>query len=97
MPVVLTVLTNVGTLAMLWVGGQIILHGLHELGVHAPEEAAKSLQYAVESVTGGLSGVFGWLTFALASAIAGMALGSVIAGIVHWVQSMRGKKPVPVH
>mgnify|MGYP001450526100 CR=1 FL=1 len=97
MPVVLSVLTNVGTLAMLWVGGQIVLHGLHELGLHAPEDVVKSLQHAVEGVTGGLSGVLGWLTYALASAVAGMALGSVIAGVVHWVQSLRGKKALPAH
>jgi len=97
MPVVLSVLANVGTLAMLWVGGGIILHGLHELGIHGPSDVAHSLQHAVEGVTGGLSGVLGWLTYAVASAAAGMALGSVIAGVVHWVQSLRGKEPVPVH
>ena len=35
MPVVLVVLSFVGTIAMLWVGGGIMLHGMHELGLHA--------------------------------------------------------------
>ena len=97
MPVVLSVLANVGTLAMLWVGGGIVLHGLHELGFHAPADAADALRHSVEGVSGGLSGVLGWLTYALASAVAGMALGSVIAVVVHAVQSRRGAKDAPAH
>lgn len=38
MPVVMKVLSVVGTAAMLWVGGSIIVHGLAEMGWHAPEE-----------------------------------------------------------
>ena len=36
MPVLLALLSSVGTLAMLWVGGGILLHGAHELGLHGP-------------------------------------------------------------
>ena len=93
MPIVLSVLTNVGMVAMLWVGGQIILHGLHELGLHGPSDVAHAIQYAVEGVTGPLAGVLGWLTYALASAVAGLALGSVIALVVHAVQSRRNRAP----
>ena len=97
MPVVLAVLANIGTLAMLWVGGGIVLHGLHELGIHAPSDAAHALQHAVEGVSGGLSGVLGWLTYAVASALAGMALGSLIALSVHAIQSRRGGKAAAAH
>ena len=93
MPIVLSVLTNVGMVAMLWVGGQIILHGLHELGLHGPSDVAHAIQYAVEGVPGPLAGVLGWLTYALASAVAGLALGSVIALVVHAVQSRRNRAP----
>ena len=93
MPMVLTVLTNVGMVAMLWVGGQIILHGLHELGLHGPSDVAHAIQHAVEGVTGPLAGVLGWLTYALASAVAGLALGSVIALAVHAVQARRNRAP----
>ena len=97
MPVILAVLANVGTLAMLWVGGGIILHGLHELGVHGPSDVAHAIQYAVEGVSGPLAGVTGWLTYAVASALAGLALGSVIALAVHAIQSRRGGKVAPAH
>ncbi|MEZ5904600.1 MAG: DUF808 family protein [Geminicoccaceae bacterium] len=36
MPTFLQLLSIVGTAAMLWVGGGIVLHGLEELGWHAP-------------------------------------------------------------
>lgn len=37
MPTVLWLLTVIGTAAMLWVGGSILVHGLAELGFHGPE------------------------------------------------------------
>ena len=40
MPVLLKLLGLVGTAAMLWVGGGILLHGLEEYGVTAPGHAA---------------------------------------------------------
>ncbi len=83
MPVLLKTLSFVGTIAMLWVGGGIILHGLHEIGIHAPADLAHDIQHAVEAATGALSGVLGWLTYAAASALVGLALGFVIAMVLH--------------
>lgn len=83
MPVVMAVLGTVGTAAMLWVGGGIILHGTHELGLHAPSDFAHAAQHAVELATGGLGGVLGWLTYALISALVGLVLGGLVAGVVH--------------
>ncbi|MFM6831910.1 MAG: DUF808 domain-containing protein [Novosphingobium sp.] len=91
MPVLLTLLGTIGTAAMLWVGGGIILHGLEELGVHGPAEMAHGVQHAVELATGPLGGVLGWLTYAVLSAVVGLVLGSIVAGAVHLVGMMRGK------
>jgi len=82
-PYLLTTLSFVGTIAMLWVGGGIILHSLHELGLHGPSDWAHGLQHTVEAVTGGLSGILGWATYAGLSALAGLVLGVVIALLVH--------------
>ncbi|MET0180917.1 MAG: DUF808 domain-containing protein [Novosphingobium sp.] len=92
MPRLLTVLSDVGTAAMLWVGGGIILHGLEVLGLEAPANAAHGLQHAVEHATGPLAGVLGWLTYALASAITGLVLGAVIAAAIHAFHKTRGAK-----
>lgn len=91
MPILLVVLATVGTAAMLWVGGGIILHGLEELGVHGPAELAHAAQHAVEAATGPLGGVLGWLTYAVLSAIVGVVLGAIVAAVVHAVAKARGK------
>ncbi|WP_288484020.1 DUF808 domain-containing protein [uncultured Novosphingobium sp.] len=91
MPVLLVLLSTVGTVAMLWVGGGIILHGLEELGLAGPAHVAHGIQHAVEHATGALGGVLGWLSYALASAVVGLVLGGVIALIVHLIAKARGK------
>lgn len=85
MPKVLTLLSVVGTIAMLWVGGGIILHGLHELGLHGPADIAHGIEHWVHDATGALGGVLGWLSYAMISALVGLALGSAIAFILHKV------------
>ncbi len=85
MPRLLVALSFIGTIAMLWVGGGIILHGLHEIGIHAPSDLAHSVQHAVEETTGALSGVLGWTTYAGLSAIFGLVLGAIIVFVLHHV------------
>lgn len=85
MPRLLTLLSVVGTIAMLWVGGGIVLHGLEETGLGAPAEWAHGVQHAVEGGTGALSGVLGWASYAAISALFGLALGAVIALVLHKV------------
>lgn len=85
MPKVLTALSFIGTIAMLWVGGGIIVHSLEELGVHAPADVAHAIQHAVEAATGALAGVLGWLAYAASSALVGLALGTVLAVLIHKV------------
>ncbi|MFM5884729.1 MAG: DUF808 domain-containing protein [Novosphingobium sp.] len=94
MPRVLAVLSVVGTAAMLWVGGGIILHGLHELGVHGPSDLAHAAQHAVEHATGPLGAALGWLTYAIASAIVGLVLGWLVAVTFHGGQKLF-RRPVP--
>ena len=73
----LTALSTIGTVAMLWVGGGIILHGLYELGCAGPEHLVEAIQHAVEAASGALGGVLGWLTYAALSAMVGLVLGAV--------------------
>ena len=85
MPHLLVVLSVVGTAAMLWVGGQIVIHGMHELGLHGPYDVVHAVEEAVRHATGAVGGVLGWLTNAVLSGIAGLALGSVVALVLHKV------------
>jgi hypothetical protein len=85
MPKLLTVLSFVGTIAMLWVGGGIVLHGLEELGIEGPAHFAHEIQHAVEGATGGLAGILAWASYAGLSALFGLALGGVIVFVLHKV------------
>lgn len=84
-PKLLVALSVIGTLAMLWVGGGIIVHGTHEVGFHLIYDVIHGAEYAVKGATGGAGGVLGWLTYAGLSAVLGLVLGSIIAFVLHKV------------
>jgi hypothetical protein len=92
MPHLLTALSIIGTVAMLWVGGGIVLHGMEELGVGALTHLAHDVQHAVEVSTGSLGGVLGWLTYAALSGVVGLVLGWIIALLLHKVLRVGEKK-----
>ncbi|MEE4289814.1 MAG: DUF808 domain-containing protein [Erythrobacter sp.] len=89
-PHLLVALSLIGTAAMLWVGGGIIVHGTHEVGFDLLYDIAHGAQHAVEAATGALAGVAGWLTYAVISAVIGLALGTVIAIVLHKVIGFKG-------
>ncbi len=78
MPRLLTALTVIGTAAMLWVGGHIILVGTDELGWHALYGAVHHLEEAAHEATGAVGGVVGWLVNTLASAVLGLVVGALV-------------------
>ncbi|GAB3603353.1 DUF808 domain-containing protein [Kineococcus gypseus] len=82
MPKLLTFLTVVGTAAMLWVGGHILLVGSDELGFHPVYEFVHHLEEAAHEATGALGGVVGWLVNTLFSALVGLVVGAVLVVLV---------------
>ena len=86
MPWLLAAISVVGTAAMLWVGGHILLVGTDELGWHGPYELVHHLEEAAHSAAGALGGLVGWLAETLASAAVGLAVGGgdVPAGEWPW-------------
>lgn len=86
MPMLLALLGFVGMVAMLWVGGGIIIHGLHELGVHAPEEIQQRFAVAAGRTLPVAAGIVSWLVTAGISAIVGLVIGAIIAPIAHRVK-----------
>ncbi|MBV7260118.1 DUF808 domain-containing protein [Erythrobacter crassostreae] len=89
-PKLLIALSFIGTIAMLWVGGGIIVHGTHEVGFHLLYDIAHGAEYWVASVTGALSGVAGWVTYAAISGVIGLILGAIIAFVLHKVFGFEG-------
>ena len=90
MPRLLTFIAVVGTAAMLWVGGHILLTSLDELGWHAPYELVHHWEEAVHDAVGGLGALLAWLVNTLASAVVGLAVGAVAVGAMHLVPRRGG-------
>ncbi|WP_433729482.1 DUF808 domain-containing protein [Actinoplanes sp. CA-051413] len=82
MPLVLTGLTVLGTAAMLWVGGHILLVGTDELGLHWLYEAVHHVEEAAHDAAGVLGGLVGWLVNTVFSAILGLIVGALIVAIM---------------
>ncbi|MEM9203243.1 MAG: DUF808 domain-containing protein [Actinomycetota bacterium] len=80
MPKVLKVLSVVGTAAMLWVGGHILVVGTHELGWDFVYDAVHGAEVAVEDAW--LGGVWAWCLNTFISAIIGFWWGLAIVGVV---------------
>ena len=78
MPGFLKLLTAVGTAAMLWVGGSIIVHGAAELGWHAPEEIIHHAAEAVAHGAGSAAGAVAWSVKAVLDGLLGLALGLLL-------------------
>lgn len=95
MPMVLTALTVIGTAAMLWVGGHILLVGTDELGLHALYSAVHHVEEAAHDATGALGGVVGWLVNTVASAVLGLIVGALIVTVVTLVARRRKSGAAP--
>ena len=78
MPTLLAALSFVGMLAMLWVGGGILLHGLSEFGVGAPEHAIQTVADAVHDFLPVGSTILSWLVTASGASLVGLAAGALI-------------------
>jgi predicted DNA repair protein MutK len=85
MPKLLALLSTVGVVAMLWVGGHILLVGSDELGWHGPYALVHAAEEAVADAVPALGGVLAWLVNTLASAVIGLAVGALVVAIMHLV------------
>ena len=91
MPKVLSVISVVGTAAMLWVGGHIELVGLYDLGWHAPYDLVRDLEEGVARALPAIGGVLAWLTNTVASAILGLVIGIPLVALAHVLPHGKGK------
>jgi predicted DNA repair protein MutK len=82
MPLLLAALSTIGTVAMLWVGGHILLVGTDTLGWHAPYGLVHQAEEYVHHVEA-VGGLLAWLVNTAASAVIGLVVGAVVVAIVH--------------
>lgn len=83
MPVVFRALTIIGTAAMLWVGGHLLLANAAEVGLRAPLELAHHITHPIRN------GFALWGADALISAIFGIGVGLMIVAIKKLVDIVR--------
>lgn len=78
MPIFLKVLGYIGTAAMLWVGAEIIAHGI------------PFLEHGLEALAKTLAGVpvLAWLAQAIVCAVGGLILGAIIEKVVTFVRKL---------
>ena len=82
-PKLLSALSGIGTAAMLWVGGGILLHGLEELHILvAVPELIHGIGEGIAGRAGPLEGAIEWFVGALGAAIVGLVIGGAIAAVM---------------
>lgn len=82
MPAVLAAITLIGTVAMLWVGGHIMLQGAYDLGWHLPYDLVHALEAPVAGIAG-IGGLLAWLVNTLCSAVLGLVWGLAVMAVLH--------------
>ncbi len=75
MPGVLAAISIVGTAAMLWVGGSIVIHGLATMGFAGLEHAIHGVAAGAAKVAPVAAGLAEWLVKAVLDGLFGLALG----------------------
>jgi len=82
-PKLLSGLSTIGTAAMLWVGGGILLHGFDVLHIGGPiPHMVHDFAEHLGEASGAFGGLVSWLVTALAGAIVGLIIGGIIVAVV---------------
>ena len=83
MPILMSILAVVGTAAMLWVGGGLIVHGLHEFHLDLIPGAIHHVAEGAANAAPAIGGFLDWLVNAIGGAIVGLVVGGVVVGVLH--------------
>jgi predicted DNA repair protein MutK len=97
MPPFLQVLSVVGTVAMLWVGGGILVHGLAVYGYDGPEHVIHALADSARAALPDFAGIAGWLVEASGGALVGLIAGAITAVVVKVVMAPFGGSTAKGH
>ncbi len=101
MPMVLTVLSTVGTAAMLWVGGSILLHGAETLGWPAAAHLVEGWAEYIAHLTPQASGFVHWAIVAASGGVLGLTVGTIMIPVATrvigpiWEHVFAKKKAAP--
>ncbi|MGE7207433.1 DUF808 domain-containing protein [Sphingomonas sp. NPDC019816] len=90
MPVLLRILAIVGTAAMVWVGGGIIVHGMEEFGLTTVPHLIHDIAHHAGEAVPFAAGAVNWIVNAIGGAIVGLIVGGVVVGVLHLIPSRKG-------
>ena len=93
MPYLLKALSILGTAAMLWVGGGIIIHGLEHYGISEPGHTIHTVAETVSHTLPALAAVLAWLVTAAASGVFGLLLGAALIPVGHRITALASRQP----
>jgi predicted DNA repair protein MutK len=82
MPALMKALMIIGTAAMIWVGGSIVIHGMHDLGLHHPYVEIEHLAHVAALAAPKAAGFVTWFMTALCDGILGLILGLFLIPVV---------------
>jgi predicted DNA repair protein MutK len=82
MPIFLKLLSAVGTAAMIWVGGGIIIHGLEAFGAPQIAHLVHDLAHRTAAALPPVGPFLEWLVTAAASGVFGLLLGAALIPVV---------------
>ena len=85
MPSVLSAISAIGTAAMLWVGGSIVIHGLEVLGWGEIGHQIHDLATAAAHMVGTAGAAVGWIVTAGLDGVFGLALGLMTISLVSYL------------
>lgn len=91
MPAFMAIVSMVGTAAMLWVGGSIVIHGLEVLGTPAIGHFIHDISAAAADAVAAAEAAVGWLVKAGLDGLFGLALGLVLIPIVKFAMARLGR------
>jgi predicted DNA repair protein MutK len=83
MPRLLAVISVVGVVAMLWVGGHILLSNSYELGWHPPYGWVHDVEEEIHHEVAAVGGALGWLFNTFVSFVVGVVVGGLLVGLMH--------------
>ncbi|GAB4084557.1 DUF808 domain-containing protein [Myceligenerans cantabricum] len=89
MPKLLGAISVIGTIAMLWVGGHILLVGFDDLGWHTLYGWVHGIEEAIHHAVPAVGAILAWLFNTLCSAILGVVVGGAVAGVMHLLPRRR--------
>ncbi|WP_371153720.1 DUF808 domain-containing protein [Jannaschia sp. 2305UL9-9] len=87
MPGFMKALTIVGTAAMIWVGGNIVVHAVGEIVWHAPYDLIHDIAVGAAAMVPAAAGFVEWLVTAVLDGIVGLILGFILIPLVGLVPS----------